>query len=98
VQRNLNSKLNQQASYKSLAKVSSKATFDSTTEVDVKRTSSLQFTESDKRAVMNKFFRNKEIMFLIFGLMFPYKTLMNQHKKEVDVVEATKLTRIPEEI
>jgi len=30
-----------------------------------------QFTESDRRAVMEKFLGNKEILFLIYGLMFP---------------------------
>ena len=46
----------------------------------------MHFTESDRRNVMDKFIKNKEIMFLIFGLMFPYKTLVSA-KKESDAAQ-----------
>ena len=56
------------------------------------------FTESDKRSVMSKFIRNKEIMFLIFGLMFPYKTLMATKTEAEQKTADIGLEKIPEEI
>jgi hypothetical protein len=67
--------------------------------IDAKRVTAAQFTESDKRSLMNKFIRNKEIMFLIFGLMFPYKTLLTTKKEIDDKLDGQqKLAHIPEEI
>ena len=54
-------------------------------DIDVARMNALHFTESDRRTVMNKFIRNKEIMFLIFGLMFPYKTLQTAKKEAAEL-------------
>lgn len=50
-------------------------------DIDITRISTAHFTESDRRNVMNRFMANKEIMFLIFGLMFPYKTLLAAKKE-----------------
>ena len=34
-----------------------------------------QFTESDKRSVIQKFLSSQEVLFLIYGLMFPSQTI-----------------------
>lgn len=49
-------------------------------DIELTRITTAHFTESDRRNVINKFMGNKEIMFLIFGLMFPYKTLLATKK------------------
>ena len=34
-----------------------------------------QFTEVDKRGVIDKFLASKEVLFLTYGLMFPSQTI-----------------------
>jgi len=43
-----------------------------------------QFTESDKQTVMWKFLGNPEVMFLIYGLMFPSQNFGQPQSEEAD--------------
>lgn len=87
VKRNLKNRLNNPAAKNGgLSRDPSKSNFGderpctykqiTETNVDLNHISQVHFTDSDKRLVLNKFLANKEILFLIYGLMFPYRTLM----------------------
>ena len=52
-----------------MVKSPSKSKFDAP--VDPKQISFAQFTESDKRNVIQKFLVSHEVLFLVYGLMFP---------------------------
>ena len=44
----------------------------------MRKGSQVHFTDSDKRNVLYKFMHNREIMFLLYGIMFPFKTLSHE--------------------
>ena len=56
-------------------------TADSQPAVDAKKVTIASFTEADKRNVIHKFMQNPEVMFLIYGLMFPSQTLAAANKQ-----------------
>ena len=40
-------------------------------QLESKKIKFMQFTEGDKRSVIEKFLRSQEVLFLTYGLMFP---------------------------
>ena len=43
--------------------------------IESKQVTFQQFTESDRRNVLTKFLSSQEVLFLIYGLMFPTQTI-----------------------
>ena len=44
-------------------------------ELNIRSINYTQFTESDRRNVIQKFLSSQEVLFLIYGLMFPSQTI-----------------------
>ena len=49
--------------------------YDMNNPVESKQINLSQFTESDKRNVIQKFLLSHEVLFLVYGLMFPSQTI-----------------------